>query len=75
MYARVLAVLTILSVIWDRVAAPLLDTGATDLDFGLIGGVITLLVAGVLLPIWAAWVARAARSTADDPETGTLVGD
>jgi hypothetical protein len=75
MYARVLAVLAILSVIWDRVAAPLLDTGGTEIDFGLIGGVITLLVAGVLVPIWAVWVARAARFTAQEPETAAPAGD
>lgn len=74
-YARVVAVVALLSVIWDRVAAPLLDTGQTDIDFGLIGGLVTLLVAGVLVPVWAAWVARAARFTADEPEPAALGGD
>ena len=66
-YARVVAVLAVLSVIWDRVAAPLLDTGETDIDFGLIGGLLTLLVAGVLVPVWAAWLARAAGSRPKNP--------
>jgi hypothetical protein len=74
-YARVVAVLAALSVVWDRVAAPLLDTGETDIDFGLIGGLVTLLVAGVLVPVWAAWVARAAGSTADEPEPAAPPGD
>jgi hypothetical protein len=74
-YARVLAVLAVLSVIWDRVAVPLLDTGETDLDFGLIGGLITLAVAGVLIPVWAAWMAQAARSTAEEPDTAASTAD
>lgn len=74
-YTRVVAVLAALSVVWDRVAAPLLDTGQTEIDFPLIGGLITLLVAGVLVPIWAAWVARAASSTAEEPEPAALAGD
>lgn len=74
-YARVVAVLAALSVVWDRVAAPLLDTGATDIDFGLISGLITLLVAGVLVPVWAAWVARAAGFSAEGSEPAALAGD
>jgi hypothetical protein len=27
----------------------------------LIGGLVTVVVAGVLIPIWAAWLARSAR--------------
>jgi hypothetical protein len=73
-YSRVVAVVAALSVIWDRVGAPLLDTGATDIDFGLIGGLITLVVAGVLVPAWAVWVARAARSTVGEPEPVPLAG-
>lgn len=74
-YARVLAVLAILSVIWGRVAAPLLDTGQTDLDFGLIGGLIHVVLAGLLVPIWAVWVARAAGFSAEEPEPAALAGD
>ena len=34
-----------------------------------------VLVAGVLVPIWAVWVARAARFTAQEPETAAPAGD
>lgn len=74
-YARVLAVLATLSVIWDRVAQPLLDTGETDVDFRLIGGLVNVLVAGVLLPLWGIWLARAAGATAEEPEPAALGGD
>ena len=65
-YARVLAVLVVLSVIWDRVAMPLLDTPDADIDYGLIGGLITIVVVGVLIPIWAVWLARSARVPAQE---------
>lgn len=60
-YARVLAVLAVAAVLWGRVAVPLLESGGAELDFFFIGGLLTILVAGVLVPIWAAWLAIAAR--------------
>ncbi len=66
-YSRVLAVLAVLSVIWARVAVPILfETIGDQLDFGQIGFVITLVIAGFLIPIWAAWLGRSARVTAED---------
>jgi hypothetical protein len=67
-YTRVLAVTALLTVIWDRIGVPLLDTGTTEIDFGLIGGLITLIFAGLLLPIWAIWLARAAGTPAEASE-------
>lgn len=74
-YTRVLVVLALLSVLWGRVAVPLLLETGTELDFFLIGGLLTIVVAGVLIPIWAAWVARAARFSAEEPETAASTGD
>ena len=65
-YARVLAVLAVLSVIWGRVAVPILLESDVDLDFFLIGDVILLVLAGVLVPIWAAWLGRSARVPAEE---------
>ena len=65
-YARVLAVLAVLAVIWGRVAVPILLGSDVDLDFFLIGDVILLVLAGVLIPIWAAWLGRSARVTAEE---------
>jgi hypothetical protein len=62
-YARLLAVLALLSVAWGRVAVPLLEGNGVELDYGLIGGLVTVVVAGVLIPIWAAWLARSARGS------------
>lgn len=67
-YARVLAGLAFLSVVWGRIAVPLLMENGVELDFFRIGDVIILVIAGVLVPVWAAWVARAARSTPESDE-------
>jgi len=75
MYARVVAVVAFLSVLWGRVAVPLLIAGRAELDFELIGGVLTLLVAGVLVPIWAAWLALSARAAAPELEETLSAGD
>jgi hypothetical protein len=65
LYARVVAVLGILSVLWGRLAVPLLMDGAgVEVDFFLIGTWIIVVFAGILVPIWAAWLARAAGRTA-----------
>lgn len=66
-YARVVAVLGFLVVLWDRVV-PALDTGETGIDLPLIGGMITIVFAGVLIPIWAIWLARGARAPSDASE-------
>jgi hypothetical protein len=60
-YARVLAVLAVLSVVWGRVVVPLLTEGGVDFDFFRVGDVIIIVVTGILVPIWAAWVAMATR--------------
>ena len=66
-YTRVVAALAVASVAWERIAVPiLLESGGVELDFELIGGWITLVIAGVLVPIWAAWLARSARVTAGE---------
>ncbi|RPH36558.1 MAG: hypothetical protein EHM90_01725 [Chloroflexi bacterium] len=67
-YARVLAGLAFLSVVWGRVVVPLLMESGVELDYFRIGDLVILLIAGVLVPIWAAWVARAARSTPEVEE-------
>jgi MFS family permease len=59
-YARVLALLAFLSVVWGRVVVPLLLGTGTDVDFFHIAGWITVVFAGLLVPLWAAWLARAA---------------
>jgi hypothetical protein len=67
-YARVVAVLAFLSVAWARVVVPLLLESGTDVDLFQIGGWITVVLAGLLIPIWAAWLALAARSPGGTPE-------
>ena len=68
-YARVLALLAFVAVLWGRIAVPLLLETGSDVDFFQIGGLITIVLAGLLIPIWAVWLARAAGSVADDAET------
>jgi hypothetical protein len=67
-YARVLAVLAFLSVAWGRIVVPLLLETGTDVDFFHIAGWITVVLAGLLIPIWAAWLARAARGADEAPD-------
>jgi hypothetical protein len=70
-FSRVLAAAGVLAVIWGRIAVPLLvASGAEEFDFGLLGGVVTLLIGGILVPVWAAWLARAARREPVSAETG-----
>jgi hypothetical protein len=70
-FARVVAVLGLISVAWDHVAVPLLIETGTDFDFFMLSQVITIAFAGILLPLWAAWLARAARAR-DEPEPEAL---
>ena len=74
-YARGLAVLAFLSVLWGRVVAPVLLETGTDVDLFQIGGLITIVLAGLLIPIWAAWLARAARVNDVPPEEAVSTGD
>lgn len=63
-FTRLLAVVGLAGVIWGRVAVPLLiQAGSYDIDYGLIGFVIVCVVAGILVPVWAAWLARSLRPT------------
>jgi hypothetical protein len=69
-FSRVLAVLGLISVVWGHVGVPLLIEAGTEFDFGLVGAVITLVVGGILIPLWAAWLARAASAGESGPEPG-----
>jgi hypothetical protein len=74
-YARVVAVLGILSVLWGRLAVPLLiDAAGVEVDFFMIGTWIVVVFAGVLVPIWAAWLAAAA-GTDKAPEEAVSTAD
>ena len=59
-YARIVAVLGLISVAWDHVAVPLLIEAAGEFDFFMLSQVITIVFAGIVVPLWAAWLARAA---------------
>lgn len=61
-FARVVAVLGLISVVWDHAAVPLLIEAGTELDFFMLSQIITIIFAGILVPLWAAWLARAARA-------------
>lgn len=74
-YSRILAVLAVVSVLWGRLAVPLLESGGVELDFFFIGGLITILVAGVLVPIWAAWLALSAGPASEEREETSPAGD
>jgi MFS family permease len=74
-YARVLAGLVILSVVWGRVVVPLLMESGVELDYFRIGDVVLIVIAGLLVPIWAAWIALAARSSTPEPDTVLSTGD
>jgi hypothetical protein len=63
-FTRLLAVVAVAGVIWGRVAVPLLfQAGYDNIDYELIGSVIVGVVAGILVPVWAAWLARSLRPT------------
>jgi hypothetical protein len=73
--ARVVAILGLLTVLWDRIVLPAVDTGATDVDYGLIAGLVTIVYAGILIPIWAIWLARAAQAPAEPTEAPISTAD
>jgi hypothetical protein len=45
----------------------LLIQAGFELEYGLIGGLIVVVVAGILVPIWAVWLARALRPEKAEP--------
>ncbi len=59
-FARVVAVLGLISVVWDHVAVPLIIDSAPEFDFFMLSQIITIVLAGIVVPLWAAWLARAA---------------
>ena len=69
-FARVVAVLGLISVIWDHVAVPLLIEAGTELDFFLLSQVITIVFSGILVALWAAWLARAAGAETEPDDEG-----
>jgi hypothetical protein len=63
-FTRLLAVVGLAVVAWNRIGVPLLiRAGYDDVDYFLIGSILIGIVAGVLVPIWAAWLARSLRPT------------
>ncbi|HEX9738152.1 MAG TPA: hypothetical protein VGA91_02890 [Candidatus Limnocylindria bacterium] len=69
-FTRLVAIAGLASVVWNRVAIPLLiQAGYQDLDYGRIGSIILFVVAGILVPVWAAWLARALGTTSAEPAT------
>lgn len=68
-FTRLLAVVGLAIVAWNRIAVPLLiQAGYDDIDYFLIGSVIVGIVAGILVPVWAAWLARSVKPTESEPE-------
>lgn len=67
-FTRLLAIVGLAMVIWNRVAVPLLiQAGYDEVDYFLIGSIIIGIVAGILVPVWAAWLARSLRPSAMPP--------
>jgi hypothetical protein len=64
---RLVAIAALASAVWNRVAVPLLIQAGFELEYGLIGGLIVVVVAGMLVPIWAVWLARALRPGEAEP--------
>jgi len=69
-FTRLLAVVGLATVIWNRVSIPLLvQAGFDDVDYGRIGALIVVAVGGILVPVWAGWLARSLRPTAVETTT------
>jgi len=67
-FSRLVAIAGLAAVVWNHVAVPLLiQAGYHDLQYGTISGLITAVIAGILVPIWAAWLARAVRPGEAEP--------
>jgi hypothetical protein len=67
-FSRLLAIAGLAVVVWTHVAVPMLiQAGYEDLDYWLIGGLISAVIAGILVPVWAAWLARSLRPTEMPP--------
>jgi hypothetical protein len=66
-YTRVVAILGFLTVVYSRIIDPLVHNpgGPEAFDHHLVGGVIVGVFAGILVPIWAVWLARALRPASD----------
>jgi hypothetical protein len=68
-FTRLLGVVGLAVVAWNRIAVPLLiQAGFDDVDYFLIGSILIGIVAGILVPIWAAWLARSLRPTESPTE-------
>jgi hypothetical protein len=68
-FTRLLAVVGLTVVAWNRIAVPLLiEAGYDEVDYFLIGSILIGIVAGILVPVWAAWLARSLRPTEDVTE-------
>ena len=68
-FTRLLAVVGLAVVAWNRVAVPLLiQAGFDDVDYFQIGSILIGIVAGILVPVWAAWLARSLQRTDIAPE-------
>jgi len=69
-FTRLLAIVGLGVVLWNRLAIQLLvQSGFTDVDYGAIGSLIGGVVAGILVPVWAIWLARNLRLPPVEPTT------
>jgi hypothetical protein len=69
-FTRLLAVVGLGVVAWNRIAVPvLIQAGYDDVDYGLLGSILIGVVAGILVPVWAAWLARSLMPTKSGSET------
>ena len=69
-FTRLLAIVGLGVVLWNRLAIQLLvQSGFTDVDYGAIGSLIVGVVAGILVPVWAIWLARNLRLAPVEPTT------
>jgi hypothetical protein len=63
-FTRLLAVVGLAVVAWNRIVVPLLiEAGYDNVDYFLIGSILIGIVAGIMVPVWAAWLARSLRPT------------
>ncbi|MGH2393255.1 MAG: hypothetical protein ACRDGH_07140 [Candidatus Limnocylindria bacterium] len=69
-FTRLIAIAGLASVVWNRVGTPLLvQAGFEDVNYGLFGGLVIFVIAGVLVPVWAAWLARTLRTSSVEAST------
>jgi hypothetical protein len=68
-FTRLLALVGLAVVVWNRIAVPLLiQAGYDEVDYFLIGSILIGIVAGIMVPVWAAWLARSLRPTESAPQ-------